>query len=142
VCTSAPTSSTTPIASRPMRRPVSMGSSSLYGHRSLPQIQARRLAMGRGSAEQAFASSARIDALFVEVRAEIEKRNAALRDLDRLKISSSSYLQRLMSKGVMAAAMRAAGLANHVNIEHVSPSQVSTLSETSAGLSKIAKEAA
>src|SRR4051794_41092400 len=41
VRTSLPTSATTPIASWPMRRPVALGSMDLYGHRSLPQTQAR-----------------------------------------------------------------------------------------------------
>src|SRR5205085_6070608 len=40
VRTSAPTVSTTPIASWPITRPVSLSSSVLYGHRSLPQMQA------------------------------------------------------------------------------------------------------
>src|SRR4051794_38504517 len=40
VRTSVPTSSTTPIASWPIGRPVSVGSRSAYGHRSLPQIKA------------------------------------------------------------------------------------------------------
>ena len=39
--TSAPTSSTTPIASWPIWRPVSPGFIDLYGQRSLPQIAAR-----------------------------------------------------------------------------------------------------
>src|SRR5437773_7021021 len=39
--TSAPTSSTTPIASCPITRPVSLCSIFLYGHKSLPQTQAR-----------------------------------------------------------------------------------------------------
>src|SRR3954452_6585877 len=41
VVTSAPTSSTTPIASWPIDCPVSEGSIEAYGHRSLPQMQAR-----------------------------------------------------------------------------------------------------
>src|SRR6266545_4442669 len=41
VRTSAPTASTTPMASWPMRRPESLWSSVLYGHRSLPQMAAR-----------------------------------------------------------------------------------------------------
>src|SRR5439155_2063192 len=41
VCTSSPTDSTTPMNSCPMRRPVSLGSIDLYGHRSLPQIAAQ-----------------------------------------------------------------------------------------------------
>src|SRR4051794_12527474 len=41
VRTSAPTASTTPTASCPIRRPVSLGSIDLYGQRSLPQTQAR-----------------------------------------------------------------------------------------------------
>ena len=40
VQTSAPTASTTPIASCPMRRPVSLCSIVLYGQRSLPQMEA------------------------------------------------------------------------------------------------------
>src|SRR5437588_7801502 len=39
--TSAPTSSTTPMASWPILRPLPLGSIVLYGHRSLPQMQAR-----------------------------------------------------------------------------------------------------
>src|SRR6266513_2235396 len=39
--TSAPTSSTTPIASCPITRPVSLRSIFWYGHKSLPQIHAR-----------------------------------------------------------------------------------------------------
>src|SRR6266542_5902926 len=41
VRTSVPTASTTPMNSCPIRRPVSVGSIALYGHRSLPQIAAR-----------------------------------------------------------------------------------------------------
>ena len=41
VRTSAPTASTTPMNSWPIRRPVSLGSIWLYGQRSLPQMQAR-----------------------------------------------------------------------------------------------------
>ena len=41
VRTSVPTSSTTPMNSWPIRRPVSVGSIGLYGQRSLPQIAAR-----------------------------------------------------------------------------------------------------
>ena len=41
VRTSEPTLSTTPIASCPMRRPVWVCAMSLYGQRSLPQIEAR-----------------------------------------------------------------------------------------------------
>src|SRR5437762_7078969 len=41
VSTSAPTASTIPIASWPMRRGGSPGCISLYGQRSLPQMQAR-----------------------------------------------------------------------------------------------------
>src|SRR4051794_20180507 len=40
VRTSAPTSSTTPIASWPIDCPASDGSMEAYGHRSLPQMQA------------------------------------------------------------------------------------------------------
>ena len=40
VRTSGPTSSTRPIASWPIGRPLSVGSRSAYGHRSLPQTQA------------------------------------------------------------------------------------------------------
>src|SRR5215211_7974108 len=56
VRTSAPTASTTPMASCPIRRPVSLCSIVLYGQRSLPQIAARLTAtrasvgsMGRAS---------------------------------------------------------------------------------------------
>jgi hypothetical protein len=45
VRTSAPMSSTTPIASWPMRWPVSLGAIDVYGHRSLPQMQARTTRM-------------------------------------------------------------------------------------------------
>src|SRR5712691_1823878 len=45
VRTSAPTASTTPIASCPMWRPVSLCSIVLYGQRSLPQMEARLTAM-------------------------------------------------------------------------------------------------
>jgi hypothetical protein len=45
VRTSAPMASTTPIASCPMRRPVSLCSIVLYGQRSLPQMQARLTTM-------------------------------------------------------------------------------------------------
>jgi hypothetical protein len=41
VRTSAPTSSTTPMASWPIGWPVSVASSDAYGQRSLPQMQAR-----------------------------------------------------------------------------------------------------
>src|SRR6516164_184796 len=41
VRTSAPTSSTTPIASCPITRPVSLRSIFWYGHKSLPQTHAR-----------------------------------------------------------------------------------------------------
>jgi hypothetical protein len=41
VCASAPTASTMPMNSCPIRCPVSVGCIWLYGHRSLPQIQAR-----------------------------------------------------------------------------------------------------
>jgi hypothetical protein len=41
VRTSLPTSSMTPMNSCPMRRPVSVGSIDLYGHRSLPQMAER-----------------------------------------------------------------------------------------------------
>jgi hypothetical protein len=40
VRTSAPTASTTPMASCPRTLPVSLGSIDLYGQRSLPQMQA------------------------------------------------------------------------------------------------------
>jgi hypothetical protein len=45
VRTSAPISSTTPVASWPMLWPVSLGAIELYGHRSLPQMQARTTRM-------------------------------------------------------------------------------------------------
>src|SRR4051794_12993856 len=44
VRTSPPTASTTPIASWPMRWPSTFGPP-LYGHRSLPQMQARMMRM-------------------------------------------------------------------------------------------------
>src|SRR5258708_812974 len=45
VRTSAPTSSTMPIASWPICRPDGVGSMSLYGQRSLPQTHARVMRM-------------------------------------------------------------------------------------------------
>ena len=45
VLASLPTASTMPIASWPMLCPVSLFGMSLYGHRSLPQIQARTTRM-------------------------------------------------------------------------------------------------
>jgi DNA repair exonuclease SbcCD ATPase subunit len=101
----------------------------------------RRVAIARGCAQKAVALSGEIDRALEKARQLLEQRNDALRELSGTQIVQGNYVQRLMSKGIVTSALRAAGLGPHCEIGHVEPSQVHPLAASSAGLNKIESEA-